>query len=398
MQLHRDLIQTAEQVRALVDELRKEKVIAFDTEFIRESTFYPKVEIIQVATRNDSWIVDAQAFLGKGKSKDGIAPLMDVFTDPGILKILHAAQGDQECIYTAFGTLATPTFDTSVGAALCGYGEAVGLGNLLKSFMGVSIAKGHARTDWTVRPLPVQLIDYALADVQYLVELGEKLLSHLDREGRREWAMELTSRTEDPKVYDSSPEDIAQRLAKSGRLDKKGYAALLELVKWREDRVRLLNLPRRWVADDHVLVDLANVRPKDMTHLSAFRGLSKGEIKNTGEALLAAIRRGVEATDVVAPRFPRNEVATDEESQIMEVLKCYLGILSTKHKVATKHLLTVGQLLAVLRSGAKSPEELVQAGLLTQGASKLVGEELLALIDGKRALRVKDRKIEIVEV
>ena len=409
MELHFELLQTPEQIQALATELRKVKVIAFDTEFIRENTFFPQVEIIQVATRDQAWLVDAQAFIKKESKKNGtrdpsksgptgIEPLLEVFKDPSILKIVHAAQGDQECLFTAFDTLATPTFDTSVGASLCGYGDAVGLGNLLKSFLGITINKGHARTDWSARPLQQQLLEYALADVQYLVDLGEKLLEHLDGMGRRAWSLELTGRLEDPKLYASSPEEIAQRLARGGRLDKKGYAALVELVKWREHRVRTLNLPRRWVADDHVLVDLAHVRPKDMAHLATFRGLSKGEIKNSGDELLAALKRGSEAKEINAPKFTRPDVATDEESQIMEVLKCYLGILSNQHKIAMKHLLTVGQLLPLLRSGAKTPEDLVNSGLLSAGAARLVGNELIALIDGKRALRIRNRQIEVVSL
>src|SRR6185312_2532005 len=160
MPAHPTLITTAGQIRELADKLKGRDIIAFDTEFIRESTFYPIVEIIQVATDEESWLVDAQAFKKgfrpgpRGGYDPGLEPLLDIFRDKSILKIVHAAQGDQECLYTSFGVLATPSLDTAVAASLCGLGDGIGLSKLLKAVLDVEIKKGHARTNWSVRPLP----------------------------------------------------------------------------------------------------------------------------------------------------------------------------------------------------------------------------------------------------
>ncbi|MGZ3709084.1 MAG: ribonuclease D, partial [Bdellovibrionota bacterium] len=346
---HRELLSTADDIQRLATALRGKKVIAFDTEFIRESTFFPIVEIIQVATDEDSWLVDAQAFKKgfrpgpQGGYDPGIEPLLEVFKDREILKILHAAQGDQECLFTSFGVVASPSLDTAVAASLCGYGDGVGLSKLLKAVLDVEIKKGHARTNWSVRPLPEQLTVYAHADVEYLVELGQKLMQELDGLGRKPWALELSAKWEDPKLYDADPEGLTLKLARGGRLDKRGYAALVELMRWREARVRQLNLPRRWVADDTVLLDLAHVRPKDMEHLSAFRGLNKGELKNSGEAILSALRRASETEGPSLPRMPKPMIPNTEESQVLDLLKCYLGILADRHRIAAKHLLTAQQ-------------------------------------------------------
>ncbi len=395
---HPGLIQTAEGIQKLVERLRGKDMVAFDTEFIRETTFFPMVEILQVATDEESWLVDARAFRRKDPRQSGIQPLLDVFQDPKILKIVHAAQGDQECLYTSFGMTARPSLDTAAAASLCGFGEAVGLANLLKGMLNVSIKKGHARTDWSVRPLPEQLEEYAHADVIHLVELARKLLERLERSGRRAWALELSSKWEDEKLYESNPEELAQKLARGGRLDKRGYAALLELVRWREERVRQLNLPRRWVADDNVLVDLAHVRPKDMQHLSAFRGLNKGELKNSGEAILAALDRASHAEDVKLPKFPKPDIPNEAESQVIELMKCFLGILADEHRIASRHLMTTQQLLPILRSGATQRQALVEQGLLSLGAADLVGDELVAFIHGKRALSVNGSSVSVVKV
>lgn len=394
-----EIINTAAQVQELAKALHGAPIISFDTEFIRETTFYPVVEIIQVATETDSWLVDAQAF--KKKDPAGIKPLLDIFEDKSVLKIIHAAQGDQECIFTGFGVVASPSLDTAVAASLCGYGDGIGLGNLLKAVLNVTIKKGHARTNWSVRPLPPQLLEYAHADVEHLVRLGKTLMDQLDKLGRREWALELSSKWEDKALYLPDPEGITHKLAKGGRLDKKGYAALFELVRWREDRVRSLNLPRRWVADDHVLVDVANVRPKDIDHLATFRGLNKGELKNSGEAILQALRKAEQEPEkfTPAPRGPRLELPNAAESRVLDLLQCYVGILSDRHQIAAKHLLTSAQLLPLLRSGAKLPQDLVDKGILSEGAARLVGAEILAMLSGQRALSVQGgRNVQIVDL
>jgi ribonuclease D len=319
--------------------------------------------------------------------------------DPSILKIAHAAQGDQECIFTSFGALATPVLDTAIAASLCGYGEGIGLGKLLSVVSGVTLKKGHARTNWSVRPLPPQLIEYAHADVDHLVELGRKLLMNLDELKRREWALELSKRFENPSLYEPAPEEITDKLARGGRLDKVGYASLLELVRWREARVRQLNVPRRWIADDAVLTDIAHVRPKDFAHLSAFRGLNKGELKISGEAILAALKQGAESAaqlQHVPKRDSRPDIPNAAESQVLELLKCYIGLLADRHRIAAKHLVTSKQLLPLLRNKMDASSDFVKHEILTEDAAALIGEELLAFLKGKRALQVVGSKIKVL--
>jgi ribonuclease D len=398
---HPGLISTAEQVQELAAKLRGRDVIAFDTEFIRESTFYPIVEIIQIATEEESWLVDAQAFKKghrpgpRGGFDPALKPLLEIFQDKSILKILHAAQGDQECLYTSFGVVAEPSLDTAVAASLCGLGDGIGLSKLLKTVLNVEIKKGHARTNWSVRPLPEQLIEYAHADVEHLVGLGRRMMEQLDKLGRKAWALELSAKWEDIKNYETDVEGMVAKLARGGRIDKRGYAALIELIKWREDRVRHLNLPRRWVADDAVLMDLAHVRPKDMAHLSAFRGLNKGELKNSGEAILAALKRASEAEGVSVPKVPKPDIPTIEEAQVLDLLRCYVGILADKHRIAAKHLMTAAQLLPLLRSPVKDRADLVKAGLLSEEASRLIGDEIIAMLQGKRALSIHGTQIKV---
>lgn len=401
---HETPLSTSAEITALAEKLKGKDIIAFDTEFIRESTFYPIVEIIQVATDEESWLVDAAAFKKgfkpgpQGGFDPGLKPLLEIFENKSILKILHAAQGDQECLFTSFGVVAQPSIDTAVAASLCGYGEGIGLGKLLKSVLGVEIAKGHARTNWSVRPLPRQLVDYAHADVEHLVELGRKLIAQLDQLGRKAWALEASARWENRALYDLDIEGLAHKLGRGGKLDKKSYSALHHLIRWREERVRHLNLPRRWVADDAVLIDLARVRPKDMEHLAAFRGLNKGELKNSGEAILSALRKGTEDVGKAPPKSERAAIPSTAEAQAIDLVRCYVGILADKHRISARHLMPAAELLNLLRKPAASRQELVEAGVLGEAAAELIGDELIAFLHGKRGLSINGSQIQITEL
>ncbi len=391
---------SAKEIAALAEILSKEKVIAFDTEFIRESTFYPQLEILQVGTRTDTWLIDVPAFRqGKARQEpEALKPLFQVLRNPEILKIVHAAQADQECLFTSFGLVATPTLDTEVAASLCGYGDGVGLGNLLKGVLGVQLKKGHARTDWSVRPLPHQQIEYAHGDVIHLVELGETLLAEVEKLGRKEWALRLSKKWEDPILHEPPPEQIAERLARGGKVDRKGYPVLMELVKWRERRVREVNVPRRWLADDATLLDISQVRPKDVGHLGSFRGLSKGEIKHRGEEIIQIIQKAL-SLDIEKPASgPRMDPPSDEEGRALDLLKCYMGILADENNLAAKHILLADQMLRLLRSEPQKKEDLEALGLLSPEAIRLVGGELVALLKGERALSIQKDRVRVVTV
>ncbi|MBI3544647.1 MAG: HRDC domain-containing protein [Deltaproteobacteria bacterium] len=390
---HPKLLTTAEEVTSLASELVKHDMIALDTEFLRESTFFPVVALIQIATDEESWLVDPLAL-----SPEALKPLLDVFENPKILKVLHAAQADQECLYTSYGFVAKPSLDTACAASLCGYGDNIGLAKLLKEGLGVQLQKGHARTDWTIRPIQEQLLRYAHLDVQYLLPLARKLLEHLEKHDRRGWALELSARLENKKLYEPNPEGLAHKLSKSGKLDRRGLATLIELIRWREQRVRSLDVPRRRVADDDVLVALANVRPKDMQHLSAFRGLNSGELKRSGEAILAAIRTAAQIPEKDLPIVPTAELPEPHEARVIELVQCFVKLLSDELEISPRHLITGDDILPMLRKKLATVEALVAADVMTAGAAKLIGEELLAIMSGKRGLSVKNGRVCVSSV
>jgi ribonuclease D len=389
-----NLISNPDELHELCRRLSTVKELAFDTEFIRESTFYPQLEIIQLATLEEAWLIDIQAF-----NKKELKPLADIFTNPEILKVVHAAHGDQECLLAAMDVLAINVFDTAVGASLCGLGDSIGLGNLMKQTLGIDHPKAYARTNWSKRPLPKPVLEYAILDVKHLIQVAHHLFEKLDQMDRRQWSFELSGKFSDRLLYEVPPEEITKRLAQSGKFNLKDYGILLELVCWREKRVRELNVPRRWLAEDGVLVDLTKVKPSTLEQLQSFRGLSKGELKAPHfDKILQAISKGMSAEKELPPDLKRKNIlqASSDENIMMDLLKVCLSLVADEYQIAGKHIVTPGSQLSLVRLKAKTIEEFNSSGLV----SPQLGEEgtlkLFSFLKGDLKLQINNGKVELI--
>jgi ribonuclease D len=386
------VVTRAADVARLAERLSSQPIVAFDTEFIRERTFFPQLGLIQVADREEAWLVDPLAL-----SAGDLQPLIDVLTSPDILKVAHAVEQDQECLYHAFGILADPVLDTAIAAALTGRGDQIGLAALLDKLFGVRLPKGHTRTDWLKRPLPAVMAKYALADVAHLVEAGERLVEDLGARGRREWALRLSADFARKERYEPDADALARRLAAGKRLDARGYVVLKELVKWREKRVRKANLPRRWLADDPLLVKLATARPTKPEDLANFRGLGAKTLDNGGGEILRAIRRGLEIPAEELERPPTKPHSEAEENSAAAALRCFLGLMAARHEIPTRFLVDPDNLPLLLRRRFRTTEDLRRSGLVAEAAVDSFVDELHAVLAGRRALRLVNGRVEEYE-
>lgn len=393
---HSKLLETPAEVVDLVEKLRQSKwtlhgkpAFSIDTEFIREKTFYPIMALIQVGTDCESWLIDPMAL-----NKAALQPFLDLLADRSFYKIIHAAQADQECFITRYETLATPSFDTAVAGSLCGFGEAPGLAKLVKEICGVSLEKSHARTDWTARPLPDKLFQYAHQDVRYLELLTDALVKKLEGLGRLELAFSKSAKYEDPAIFNPTAEEIADKITKNRKTDGRTFVALVELVKWREKRVKDLDLPRRWVADDDLLLAVAASRPRDLSHLSAFRGLNKGELRHSGEMILKAIEKANAIPDKELPRTKKPDSPDDHEIRAIEALAFFMRLMSDKHEISSKMLGSSEILFKLIRANPRTKEDLEK--ILPDVVVVLVGAELLDFLHGKLAIALDGTDVRVV--
>lgn len=376
-------VDQAAQLAKAATQLAKQDVIAFDTEFMREKTFYPQLSLIQVADREQSWVVDPLAL-----SHEEMQPLLDVFSSPDIIKVAHAVEQDQECIHRAYGIVVEPVLDTAIAAALTGRGDQIGLSPLLSKLLGVNLSKGHSRTNWMKRPLPQPMIEYAADDVVYLVEAAEKLSKDLRVLKRVEWAMSLSAKFGDATRAEFDTAALTRKIAASSRLGAASYAVLKELVLWREQHARQKDIPRRWLADDQVLAKLAVARPKEADDLQNFRGLGPKLRQYGAEPILAAIRKGESVPPEDFEEPPKKDEPSSNEAAALTVLKCFLTALAAENKVPLRFLVENGAMLGLLREDFATIEDLRDSGLLDAATIAMFGEELVAILNGRRALGI----------
>lgn len=386
------LITDKSRVGEISQILKRETMVALDTEFIRETTFFPKIALIQVATQKEAWLIDPTVL-----SKEDLAPLLDVFTSKDVLKVIHASYADQECLYWAYGCIADPVLDTSVAAALCGVGDNVGLQKLLKEELDVTIPKGRSRVKWLARPLANELLTYAEEDVLHLVDLGVALKARAEKLSRWDWI--LSESCSQKEQFDTPPEVMAQKLGKNAHLDPIGRSVLLELVRWREHRAKTKNVPRHWVVDNEVLISLSKVRPSSTAELKTFRGLNAKEVERSGEEILKAVIHGVsEAKHIPSLAEKPLHRGPQIETHLINLVQSYVAFLAREHSIAHRYLLNAPQIEWLLKEEACSVEEWVERGILSSRAAQLVGRELKALLNGEVGLKISEGEVTVFSV
>jgi len=379
------LVSAKAELKAICEELSEEAVLGLDTEFIRETSFYPRIALIQVASRSKTWLLDPLSL-----DKNDLGPLLDLLVNPKILKVVHASHSDQECLFWTYGILAQPVLDTSIAAALCGLGDSIGLQKLLREVLGVHVPKGRARAKWLARPLSPELLHYAEQDVAHLVALCEKLRDLLTQKARWDWAIQ-ESKVE-ASLFDVPPEEMAAKIVRGAHLYKE-EPVLKELVIWRERRAREANIPRGWVADNEVLIALAKTQPKSIDELKTFRGIHSKEIERSGEKIIQAIEKGL-ASEAPPVKENAREIGR-VDAHAVALVQTYISYLAFQLEIMPRFLMNAHQSHQILFHCDKSIQEWVELGLLGQEASNLIGQELQDLFQGKVGLRIQKRKLTV---
>jgi ribonuclease D len=369
--------------------------IGVDTEFIRESTYITQIELIQIGDFHHIWLVDAAAFLNK---KMDLAPLLMILSDPRIIKVIHASQQDQECLWMNFNTFIQPVFDTSVAASLCGYGDMVGLGHLAYVLLNVHLMKGQARTNWSSRPLSESLLNYAASDVQHLIPIAKLLLEKLDTLNRKEWAYELSAKWAVPQAFEYPVESIAEKLLARKSAKPQDYELLIQLLKWREGLARDLNIPRKWVVADQFLLNLTLVKPLTLEDLGSFRGVPKSIFDRYGKTLIDMIQyckaQDLSALTKLAP--PEQFVTpktTEVEKIVVTLLEAAIKTLCLNQQIASKYLISKENLVELLRSPYKDFDTFKKTQILSEVSFNLLGKDLFLLLTGQTQLKIDNGKI-----
>jgi ribonuclease D len=281
--------------RTLAQELAAAPYIALDTEFMRDSTYWPKLCLIQIAGAGIEAIIDPQA--------EGIdlTPFFQLIAKPEIVKVLHAGRQDIEIFWQKGHIIPDPLFDSQIAAMVCGFGEAASYETLARKIARIDIDKSARFTDWSRRPLTKRQLEYALADVTHLCVIYEKLSAELARTGRESWVAEEITALKNEELYALDP-TLAWKRLKPRTANKRFLTALAVVAEWREREAQTRDVPRNRVLKDEVLLELASNPPEDGEALERIRSVPKGfAASKMGRSLLEAMAA---AKDAPPPQFP----------------------------------------------------------------------------------------------
>jgi ribonuclease D len=364
--------------------LRQHPFVTIDTEFLRETTYYPKLCVAQMASTEEAYVIDA---LAPGIDLGAFFALM---SDGGVIKVFHAARQDIEICWHEAGVIPSPLVDTQVAAMVLGYGDSISYDQLVQRITGDMLDKSHRFTDWTRRPLSEAQLVYAVADVTHLRDVYLKLSAELDKRGRTDWMREEMSVLTSPETYRMEPEHAWERLKTRVRKPKE-VAVLMEVAAWRELEAQTRDVPRGRVLKDDTIGDIAVQAPTSIERLGTLRSLPKGfERSKWGEAIIAAVKRGLARDPKTVPRLERHKPAVNGQATV-ELLKVLLRMTSEQHGVAAKVIATVDDLDRI------AADDAADVPALHGWRRELFGEKALALKVGKLALAIDKNRVVLVK-
>ena len=372
------LTENAELV-AVCERFCQHEFVTVDTEFLRETTFWPQVCVIQVASPEEAIAIDALA--------EGIdlTPFLSLMANSNIVKVFHAARQDIEIIWRLARLIPTPLFDTQVAAMVCGVGEQASYLELVKAITRANIDKSSRFTDWSRRPLSEAQIEYAIADVTHLRDVYVELHKRLKRSNRLDWLDDEMQILSSPATYEQHPMNAWERLRHKIRKPR-DLAVLMELAAWREIEAQSRDVPRSRVLKDDILLEVVQSAPRSIDSLGNLRSFPKGmERSRTGADIVAAIERGLARDPAEIPKIERSKRGANAAT--VELLKVLLRQVSDETGVAAKLIATADDLEAI------AADDDTDTQTLKGWRRAIFGEKALKLKAGRLALAVERNKV-----
>lgn len=371
---------------AFCEALSSADYITVDTEFMRESTFWPILCLVQVAGPDDEAIIDPLA------NGIDLKPLHDLIANENVLKVMHAATQDIEIFHHEGGVTPRPLFDTQIAAMVAGFGDQVGYEGLIAKLAKVRLDKASRFTDWSHRPLSDSQLEYAMADVTHLRVAYEKLRALIEENGRIAWVEQEMIKLADPAKYEVVPNEAWRRL-KTKRAQPRYLAVLQAVAAWRDKEAMNRDQPRNRILRDDVLAQLAARPPENPKMLSRVRGIPKGFADGKmGRGLMEAIEAGCNLPEDAAPELPPLIELPPGAGPLMDLLKVLLKFKCDTHDVAQKLVATVAELEAI------AADDDADVPALQGWRREVFGDDALRLKHGEIALGAAVGKVRMVEI
>jgi ribonuclease D len=377
-------VRTTDELAAACARFAAQPFVTVDTEFLRETTYYPLLCVAQIASADEAVVIDT---LAEGLD---LAPFLELMANQKVMKVFHAARQDIEIVWHMAELIPQPIFDTQVAAMVLGYGDSISYDQLVQRITGGAIDKSNRFTDWSRRPLSEAQLTYAVSDVTHLRDIYLKLTQELEQRGRIEWVSDEMSVLTSPETYRAEPQHAWRRLKTRVRKPKE-LAILMEVAAWREREAQARDVPRGRVLKDDALGDIATQAPATLERLAGMRSLPKGfERSRWGQDVVDAVKRGVERDPKSLPALERQRQSA-AGSAIVELLKVLLRMTSEQHGVAAKVIATADDLDAI------AADDNADVAALKGWRRGLFGDKALALKQGKLALAIEKGRVVVRE-
>ncbi|THD80966.1 MAG: ribonuclease D [Phenylobacterium sp.] len=379
-------ITTTADLAAFCDKLKGQPFVAVDTEFMRETTYWPKLCLIQAAAASAEATIDP---LAEGMD---LEPFLEIMRDESILKVFHAARQDVE-IFNNLKAMPKPLFDTQVAAMAAGYGEQIAYDALVRQTLKIELDKSSRFTDWARRPLSDNQLTYALADVTHLANVYPMLRKRLEQEGRLGWVGDEMASLADPANYDVEPENAWRRL-KPRRHTAKYLSVYRAVAAWRERTAQFRDQPRGRILKDEAIDEIATQAPTDADALDRLRSVPKGfSGSRFGPDLIAAVREALRDPEAYAPVIERTRQSSSPAAgAVVELLKVLLKARAEEAGVASKLIATVSDLELIAN------DDKADSAALKGWRREAFGEDALRLKRGELALVLDGARVRVVEV
>jgi ribonuclease D len=380
------IISDTNTLAEICQDISKHDYVTVDTEFLRETTFWPKLCLIQLGWPGEAVIVDV---LAKGFD---LAPFFELMGDESVVKVFHAARQDIEIIYKLGNLLPHPVFDSQVAAMVCGFGDSISYDQLVYKITGARVDKSSRFTDWAARPLSDKQLIYALGDVTHLRKVYISIKANLEEQNRAHWVAEEMKVLTSVETYDMPPENAWKRLKMRARKPRE-LAIMMKLAEWRENMARKMDVPRGRVIKDDMIYEIMSNPPRDDRALGSMRSMKRGFDKNRyGRELLEAIAQALAVDPDQLPVLPIPRQAPEGTAAATEMLKVLLKLTVEEEGVAAKVIANVSDLERI------AADDLADVSALSGWRYELFGERALQLKNGEIALGFSGKKIQVFKI
>lgn len=345
---------------------------ALDTEFVREKTYYPVLALIQLATETLQACIDPLVI-------SDFSPLVAIFENSSIVKILHSPSQDLELFYQQFNALPDPVFDTQLAAAVLGYANQIGYADLVNRKCAVQLEKKYTRANWIKRPLSSGELDYAMDDVRYLIQMYQDMKSELEKRGRWSWIQTDFAKMSDKAEYEMDSTALWKKLRGVQRLKGAALNNADQLCRWREKLAIAKNRPRRWMMKDEDIIDIARFKPATHKDLAQIGNLSAEYVKRHGDAILQVLSDAAKINPADYPKLPQFNKLNNEQQAIADCLMAICRLVVEENQIALASVTSKKEIDQLVAGKTDTP-------ITTGWRNEMLGKYLQQFLQGEVSL------------